>query len=50
MKALTPERKAGALVLDLLESILPYVRYAKQQGLPNADYYLELIEGLLWHD
>lgn len=34
--------------LTLLENVLPYVRKATQLGLPNAGFYEELIEGLVW--
>jgi hypothetical protein len=35
-------------LLSLLESLLPYVKYAKANKLPNAAYYAELLESLIW--
>ena len=35
-------------LLSLLESLLPYVKYAKANKLPNAAYYAELLENLIW--
>lgn len=35
-------------LIRLLESLLPYIEYAAAKGLPNALYYQELIEGMIW--
>jgi hypothetical protein len=37
-------------LLGVLESILPYVEHAAKQKLHNAQYYLEVIDSLLWRD
>jgi hypothetical protein len=34
--------------VSMLEGILPFVKLAASQGLPNAGYYSELICSMLW--
>lgn len=36
--------------LSLLESILPYVKYAAGHNLPNAAVYVDLIDRMIWRD
>ena len=35
-------------LIELLESLLPYIEYARSHDLPNAAYYLELLYGIIW--